>query len=153
MHFLLISWSSIFQSLNHLGINLKALFLIKSGYYIVPSASTTLTFFSAVTSDRVYLQMIFRLKIFISKNYNVSNLWSIPFIIRKLVLNFMLRRLDEVKYTYLFCFSWNNLGCYYIWTCLSTSDWLTCRCCNIFGNFRAVGWSENPGVPVVIRWA
>ena len=47
MRFLLISWSSkngnyIFQSLNHVDINLKPRFLIKSGYYIVPSPSTAL---------------------------------------------------------------------------------------------------------------
>ena len=43
----LISWSSknandILQSLNHVEINLKLWFLIKSGYYIVPSPSTAL---------------------------------------------------------------------------------------------------------------
>ena len=32
----------IFQSLNHADINLKSGFLIKSGYYIVPSPSTAL---------------------------------------------------------------------------------------------------------------
>ena len=31
-----------FQSLNHVDINLKPRFLIKSGYYIVPSPSTAL---------------------------------------------------------------------------------------------------------------
>ena len=72
---------------------------------VQPKYMKLVTFFSAVTSDSVYLQMIFRLKIFISKNYNVSNLWSIPFIFRKLVLNFMLGRLDEVQNTYIFCFS------------------------------------------------
>ena len=34
----------IFQSLNHVDINLKPWFLIKSGYYIVPSLSTALIF-------------------------------------------------------------------------------------------------------------
>ena len=48
MCFLLISWSSkngnyTFQSLNHVDINLKPHFLIKSGYYIVPSPSTALS--------------------------------------------------------------------------------------------------------------
>ena len=47
MCFLLISWSSkngnfIVQSLHHVDVNLKPRFLIKSGYYIVPSPSTTL---------------------------------------------------------------------------------------------------------------
>jgi hypothetical protein len=47
LHFLLISWSSkngnyIFQSLNHVDINLKLQFLIKISYHIVPSPSTTL---------------------------------------------------------------------------------------------------------------
>jgi hypothetical protein len=31
-----------FQSLNHVDVDLKPRFLIKSGYYIVPSPSTTL---------------------------------------------------------------------------------------------------------------
>ena len=47
LRFQLISWSSkngnyIFQSLNHVDINLKPWFLIKNGYYIVPSPSTAL---------------------------------------------------------------------------------------------------------------
>ena len=33
-----------FQSLNHVDINLKLRFLIKSGYYIVPSSSTALAY-------------------------------------------------------------------------------------------------------------
>ena len=45
--FLLISWSSkngnyTFQSLNYLDINKKPRFLIKSGYYILPSSYTAL---------------------------------------------------------------------------------------------------------------
>ena len=45
--FLLISWSSkngnfIVQSLHHVDVNLKPRFLIKSGYYIVPSPFTAL---------------------------------------------------------------------------------------------------------------
>ena len=32
----------MFQSLNHVDVNLKPRFLIKSGYYIVPSPSTAL---------------------------------------------------------------------------------------------------------------
>ena len=78
---------------------------------VQPKCMKLVTFFSAITSDSVYLEMIFRLKIFISKNYNVSNLWSIPFIFRKLVLNFMLWWLDEVKNTHIFCFSLNDLEC------------------------------------------
>ena len=47
LRFLLISWSSknknyIFQSPNHVGINLKPHFLFKIGYYIVPSPFTAL---------------------------------------------------------------------------------------------------------------
>ena len=34
----------IFQSLNHVEVNLKPQFLIKSGYYISPSPSTALHF-------------------------------------------------------------------------------------------------------------
>ena len=41
--FLLIG-NSIFESLNHIEINLKPRFLIKSGYYIVPSPSTALQY-------------------------------------------------------------------------------------------------------------
>jgi hypothetical protein len=40
--FLLIIPTEIFQSLNYVGVNLKAQFLIKSGYYIVPSPSTAI---------------------------------------------------------------------------------------------------------------
>ena len=35
----------MFQSLNHVDVTLKPLFLIKSSYYIVPSPSTALIFF------------------------------------------------------------------------------------------------------------
>ena len=45
MHFLLISWSY----LDHIEINLKPRFSIKSGYYIVPSSSTALVFMSLET--------------------------------------------------------------------------------------------------------
>ena len=48
LRFLLIhnSWKTeieMFQSLNHVDVNLKPRFLNKSGYYIVPSPSTALT--------------------------------------------------------------------------------------------------------------
>ena len=43
LHFLLIIPAEIiFQSLNHVEVNLKPQFLMKSGYYIVPSLSTAL---------------------------------------------------------------------------------------------------------------
>ena len=47
MRFLLISWLSkteirFFLSLNHVEIHLNPQFLIKSGYYVVPSPSTDL---------------------------------------------------------------------------------------------------------------
>ena len=43
--FLFYSWnmeSDMFQSLNHVDVNLKLRFLAKSGHYIVPSPSTAL---------------------------------------------------------------------------------------------------------------
>ena len=56
MRFLLISWSSkngnyIFQSLNYVDINWKLWFLIKSSYYIVPSASSALDFIWGIIDD------------------------------------------------------------------------------------------------------
>ena len=48
----------IFQSLNHVEINLKPQFLIRSGYYIVPNPSTTLRFTFEALSLLVILTVL-----------------------------------------------------------------------------------------------
>ena len=68
-HGLVIAKSNFRKSLNHVGVNLKSWFLIKSRYYIVPSPSTALLYVFTV-----YLFAFFSREVVVT--YHVSQLLS-----------------------------------------------------------------------------
>ena len=99
-----------FQSLNHVDFYFKPQFLVKSGYYIVPSPSTTLVFLNAhQQTTKIY---------WLHRNYDCNNSRSkVPI---KEITKVTLCITDFVK----FCPPSNQWILYLIWKSNNISTWL-----------------------------